>query len=91
VFSTVAPWMGTQQRTPQNPRHAQHVERLGPVVEALQEQQERKIAATYEAVRMNPAALTQRVESEHLTNTAIQAGEAIPVVRADAHQAGISN
>jgi hypothetical protein len=80
---------GAQQGTAEDAGHAHHVEGVqGPVVEALQEEQEAEDGRHTEGGGEEPAALAQGVHQKDADEHRDRAGEGDGVVRADAHQAG---
>ena len=80
---------GTQQCAAEDAGHAHHVEGVqGPVVEALEEQQEAEDRCHAEARSEEPAALAEGVHQENADEHRNRAGEGDGVVRTDADQTG---
>merc|ERR1712216_921348 len=78
---------GTEQSTAEDAGHAHHVEGVqGPVVEALEEEQEAEDCCHPEGRSKEPAALAEGVHQEDTDEHRNRAGEGDGVVGADAHQ-----
>jgi hypothetical protein len=79
---------GTKESTAENAGHAHHVEGVeGPVVKALQEEQEAENGCHPEGRSKEPAALTQGVHQEDTDEHRDGPGEGDGVIGTDAHQA----
>ena len=80
---------GAEQCAAEDAGHAHHVEGVqGPVVEALEEQQEAEDRCHAERRSKEPAALAEGVHQEDADEHRNRAGEGDGVVRTNAHQTG---